>query len=78
MAKVVYGSLKGSKSGRSGSVTTKRIKSSGGTAVTVRKVDADSLTLGEDLRYVFEKNVSKVRRENKQLFGSPDRVSKKG
>jgi len=35
-------------------------------------IDATSPTFGDDLRRAFEKNVARVRRENKKKFGSPD------
>jgi hypothetical protein len=79
MAKVVYRSLKPSKPvKRSASVTTKRVRSSDGKAVTVYTIDADSHTFGDDLSYVFRQNVKKARRQNKQLLGSAAGVAEKG
>jgi hypothetical protein len=35
-------------------------------------LNAESESFGDDLERAFKKNVSKVRRENKRLLGSPD------
>jgi len=79
MAKVVYVKLRGAKSGRkSGSVTSKRVKDTQGKATTVYTVNAESRTFGEDLRYAFEQNVRRARRENMKRFGLADRVRKGG
>jgi hypothetical protein len=48
------------------SVAKEGVKSSSGITVTVRRLDADSKTFSDDLRYVFEKNVEKARRDNKK------------
>lgn len=78
MAKVVYTTLKPSKSGKkTSSVTTKRVKGADGKALTVHTIDADSQTFGDDVSYVFRQNVRKARRENKRLVGSSDRVPAK-
>lgn len=55
------GSRKGTK------VSKKSVRTTSGTTVTVRRLDADSDTFSDDFRYVFEKNVEKARRENKKL-----------
>jgi len=47
-------------------VAKEGVKSSSGITVTVRRLDADSKTFSDDLRYVFEKNVEKARRDNKK------------
>ncbi len=57
---------------KSGSVREKRMRNSEGKFVRVLSLDANSATFIDDLTTVFEKNVAKARRENKQLFGSPD------
>ncbi len=55
-------------------VTTRRVTTETGDKVTIRAVDANSPTFGEDFLYVFTKNVEAARRENKRLFGSADGV----
>lgn len=39
---------------------------------TIHKVDAGSPTFGEDMLYVFRKNVQAARRENKKVTGVAD------
>ena len=58
-------------------VTVRRITASNGEKVTVRAVDANSPTFGEDFLYVFTKNVEAARRENKRLFGSASGIKKR-
>lgn len=72
MAKVVYKSLKGGRSGASRSVGKKRISDSEGRSRTVHTLDANSASFDEDLRYVFRRSVAKARRENKRIVGSAD------
>lgn len=55
-------------------VTLRRITAANGEKVTVRSIDANSPTFGEDFLYVFTKNVEAARRDNKRLFGSADGV----
>lgn len=75
VTKVVVSKLNAKKSkSKSGSVARKRLRASDGRFVDVITLDADSRTFGNDLKYAFQKNVSKVRRENKKRFGSPDRI----
>jgi hypothetical protein len=57
---------------KSSSVREKRMRNSQGKFVRVLSLDANSATFIDDLTTVFEKNVARARRENKQLFGSPD------
>lgn len=57
-------------------VSLRRITTATGDKVTVRAIDANSPTFGEDLLYVFSKNVDAARRENKTLLGSPSGVKK--
>jgi hypothetical protein len=52
----------------------KRFRASSGRYAEVAVLDANTATFGSDLLKVFRENVSKARRENKRLFGSPDRV----
>lgn len=58
-------------------VTLRRVTAANGEKVTIRAIDANSPTFGEDLLYVFSKNVEAARRENKALLGSPSGVSKR-
>lgn len=78
MAKVVVSSLnkkaKGKTKAKPDSVARKRLRASNGRFVDIITLDADSRTFGNDLKYAFQQNVSKARRENKKRFGSPDRV----
>lgn len=79
MVKVVYKALKSPKAGRSGAaVTAKRVVGPEGKRVTMYTVDAESRTFGEDIGYVFKRNVASARRKNKKLFGSADRAPAKG
>jgi hypothetical protein len=73
MPKVVVEQLNQSKPGRH-AVSKKRVRDSAGNARTIRTIDAESPTFGDDLRYVFTRNVRKARRENKRLIGTPDVV----
>ena len=57
---------------KAGSVREKRMRNADGKYVRVLSLDANSATFIDDLTTVFEKNVAKARRENKQLFGSAD------
>ncbi|HZX67755.1 MAG TPA: hypothetical protein VFE70_02670 [Candidatus Elarobacter sp.] len=52
----------------------KRTTDEHGNVLVVRTVNADSSTFKEDLRFAFEQNVKKVRRE---LHGSIKSASKK-
>jgi hypothetical protein len=72
MAKVVVTRLKSD--GRRGatSVTEKRVRGPEGQMKTVRTLDAGSRTFGDDLQYVFSKNVAKARRDNKRVVGTTD------
>lgn len=53
-------------------VTIRRVLDSTGKMVSIRAVNAHSPTFGQDLLYVFSKNVEAARRENKRLLGSAD------
>jgi hypothetical protein len=54
------------------SVPEKRIRDTAGQVKTLRVLDIGSRTFGEDLQYVFGKNVAKGRPDNKRLLGTPD------
>lgn len=77
MPKIVYVPLKAAKAGQASSVKAKRVKTADGRTMTLLTIDADSKTFGDDLSYVFKKNVAKARRENKRLLGSSGRLSAK-
>jgi hypothetical protein len=55
-----------------GTVIEQQVYDRDGRLKTVFTVDARSATLGNDLRYAFEKSVAKARQENKKKFGSAD------
>ena len=55
-----------------GSVIEQRVYDRDGRLRTVVTVDARSETLGNELRYAFEKSVTRARQENKRKFGSAD------
>jgi hypothetical protein len=77
MSQVEYKSLKTPKTAGKPSVTSKQFKTSSGEAVTVRTINAESKTFGEDLLYVFERNVEKARRENREIAASENRARSK-
>jgi hypothetical protein len=74
MAKIIVTSLKPKAGGRApaASVTKKRVRDANGQLKTLRTLDAGSRTFGDDLGYVFGKNVAKARRENKRIVGATD------
>jgi len=76
MAKVVVTSLRSKQKGRreTTSVTEKRVRDTEGQVKTLRTLDAGSRTFGDDLQYVFSKNVAKARRDNKRAIGAADVV----
>jgi hypothetical protein len=55
-------------------VSRKRFKDASGKLAHITVLDANAATFGADLLQVFKDNVAKARKENKRLFGSPDRV----
>jgi hypothetical protein len=80
MVDVVVANLKRSKSKgpkKAGSVRIKRMRTADGKSVRVLSLDANSATFIDDLTTVFEKNVAKARRVNRQLFGSADGLRSK-
>ena len=78
MAKIVVASLKTKARRATSCVSTKRIRDTEGQIKTLRTVDAGSQTFGDDLKFVFGKNVAKARRENKRTIGANDVVLIKG
>ncbi len=81
MAKVVIAELnrvgKANSKQKNGSVTEKRIRDKAGQVKVLRTLDAGSATFGDDLRYVFAKNVEKARRDNKRVTGATDIAPRK-
>ncbi len=77
LAKVVVSKLNPPARTENGSVTAKRVRDSEGKLRTIRTLNVGSATFGDDLTYVFRKNVAKARRENKQVVGSTDLVPAK-
>ena len=73
MVKVVVKSLKSSNRGKT-SVGKKRVRDTAGQSKVLRTLDVGSTTFGSDLRYVFDRNVAKARRDNKRLTGIADVV----
>jgi hypothetical protein len=61
------GAAKTSRAAAKRSVVEKRVQGPDGRYVTVLKLDADSKTFTDQLSYVFERNVAKARRQNKQI-----------
>jgi hypothetical protein len=55
-------------------LSRKRFKASSGEYARVAVLDANDDNFGSGLLRVFRENVAKARKENKRLFGSPDRV----
>lgn len=53
-------------------VAEKRVRDTAGQVKTLRVLDIGSETFGDDLQYVFGKNVAKARRDTKRLLGTPD------
>jgi hypothetical protein len=77
---VVVANLKRPKaagSKRASTVREKRMRTAEGKLVKVLALDANSATFIDDLTTVFEKNVAKARRENREFLGSPDGVRAK-
>jgi hypothetical protein len=81
MAKIVVKSV-GPKAkptdGRNTAVVEKRVRDAEGNVKTLRTLDVGSATFGDDLLYVFKKNVAKARRDNKRITGSADSIVRKG
>lgn len=77
MAKVVFASLKRPKKPKKGSVGKKRMVGADGRIKMVQTLDAASTSFGDDLQQVFQRNVSKARRDNKRVLGSVDVAPRK-
>ena len=72
MAKIVVAALNPKKPSKPSSVTEKRIRDGDGQLKTLRTIDVGSRSFGEDLKYVFGRNVAKARRDNKRITGKTD------
>jgi hypothetical protein len=59
------------------SVTERRVRDAEGQVKTLRVLDVNSRTFGDDLQYVFSKNVARARRDNRRAIGAPDVVPKR-
>lgn len=81
MSKVVivpFEKVKSTRTSKSVGVGVKRIRDgASGKLRTVRTLEGQSASFGDDLAYVFAKNVAKARRENKRVTGAADRVPSK-
>jgi hypothetical protein len=78
MARVLFKDLSDTKlTTPKGSVREKLVRRPDGRRVKVLAIDAHSPSFGDDLTYVFKKNVARARRENKKLVGAWDRVPAK-
>jgi hypothetical protein len=79
MAKVIIGKLNAPQRRHAAArtVTVKRVRDIEGQVKTLRTLDVVSPTFGEELQYVFRKNVAKARRDNKRAVGAPDFVHKR-
>lgn len=81
MARVVIAKLPraGNRAGGdNAAVIETKVRDESGRIRTLRRLDGHSKTFGEDLTYVFKKNVAEARRENKRVTGMLDREPAKG
>ncbi|MBP1806967.1 hypothetical protein [Rubellimicrobium aerolatum] len=51
-------------------VRTARVRAPDGHLTTVRSIQADSESFGQDFQHVFARNVERVRRENRKVAGA--------
>jgi hypothetical protein len=79
MTKHVAASLQSKSNGTRArtSVPEKRVRDTAGQVKTLRVLDIGSGTFGDDLQYVFGKNVAKARRDNKRIIGTSDVAPKR-
>jgi hypothetical protein len=73
MVEIVVASLKA----KNPAVVERRVRDADGQIKTVRTLDVRSATFGNDLLYVFGKNVAKARRDNKRITGATDGAVRK-
>jgi hypothetical protein len=74
MTKVVVADLSGKPRGRraAGAVARTRVRDAEGHVKTLYTLDLGSPTFGDDLQYVFSRNVARARRDNKRVIGLAD------
>ena len=61
---------------KAATVKVKRVSNANGTKL-ISTLDAGNPNFGDDLTFVFGRNVAKARRENKRVTGTLDRVPTK-
>lgn len=72
MVKIVVAELNPPKANRAKpAVRITRVRDQDGHMTTVRSIQADSESFGQDFRHVFARNVERVRRQNKKVAGAP-------
>ena len=76
MAKVVVAKVASKRRGRPKTVAVWRVRNRSGKFVEKFTVDPESRTFGDDLTYVFDRNVTRVRKQNKSWYGSADGFGK--
>lgn len=74
--KVIYADPAPKTSKRAG-VARARVASKA-TSGHLRTIDADSVTVSDDITQAFTRNVAKARRENRKLLGVADYAPKRG
>lgn len=74
MAKVITASLQFNGPRSRAAVSTKRVRDEDGRIKTIMTVDLNSETFGDDFRRVFQRNVTRARRENRETFGTSEIV----
>lgn len=81
MAKVVFRKSERATPLRAGAkrvpLKMKRIRTGDGKTATLRVLDSESQSFGEDFSRVFGANVKKARAENKRVTGATDRAPDK-
>lgn len=76
MPKIVERSLESERK-KKGNVRLNYVTSPDGGRIAVSTVDASAATFGADLQQVFERNVRRARKENREKTGSSDFAVKK-
>jgi hypothetical protein len=77
MIKVIFAKLRRPKKANGAALRRKRMVGGDGTVRTVPVLDAASERFGDDLQRVFQRNVSKARRDNKRMLGVVDVAPRK-
>jgi hypothetical protein len=79
MSRVVYKSLvKAPDRAPPAGVSERTVQVNGNAPTVVHVLDGRRETFGTDLAYVFGRNVSRARKENEKLAGSPDGIPVRG